>query len=452
MATALDLLVLAATLSTIQTVNTPSSTPLIVQMRNGATIEIAAPRAAASHRYIVEFNDPPLAARRRTAVASAAVVASYQTTFDRFRRDLANVRFGKKAAENSVKYEYFRTFNGVSVTLDDADLDAVRHLSYVKRVAEDTPVQAFASEDTNRLTRLGVDRVWSELNALGDGIVAAVIDTGIDYNHPALGGGFGPGFKVVGGYDFVDDDDDPMDEYGHGTHVAGILAGDGEEVRGVAPHAHLLAYRVLDANGSGTISDVIMGIERSVDPNLDGDLSDHADVANLSLGGPGDADSPVSIAVDGAVEAGVVVSIAAGNTPGQPTVAAPGSSRLGITVGNSDSEDALNVTSSRGPTFHDWNLKPEVVAPGTLIRSAKLGGGTLLASGTSMAAPHVAGAAALLLELHPDWTPADVKAALVGSAKPIEEEVMAQGGGRIDVYDAATLQRHSAGGGLVRTS
>ena len=394
-------------------------------MRDGTSIEIPAPRVTASNKYIVQFRDAKPSSR---------------ATIDRFRRDLANLRRGRIAAEGvAVEHEYFRAFHGVSATLDTASVEAVRRLPYVKRVSEDEQVQAFGWEDQEHRTRIGAERMWSERNVRGDGIVVAVLDTGIDYMHPALGGGIGAGFKVVAGHDFVDGDDDPMDEHGHGTHVAGIVAGGNDDVRGVAPNAKLIAYRVLGANGFGDTSDIIAAIEWTVDPNRDGDLSDHVDVANMSLGGGGDADSPLSQAVDNATQAGVVFCLAAGNTSGERTVGSPASARLGITVGSSDQYDFLASYSSRGPSVPDWGLKPEVVAPGSGILSAKLGGGTVVFSGTSMAAPHVAGAAALLLQLHPDWSPADVKAALVGSAHPIVEHVMGQGGGRIDIPAAAAM-------------
>ena len=406
--------------------------PLVVTMRDGKRVAVPVAHPPRSQRFIVEFQDPPLARRGRRIAAQAS-----RETIERFRRDLAGLRFGKSAGSVSIEHEYFRAFHGVSATLDEASVAAVRRLPYVKEVHEDARVGAFADEDVEHLTRIGAPRMWSEFGVRGDGITVAVIDSGIDYRHPALGGGLGAGFKVVGGHDFVANDDDPMDEHGHGTHVAGILAGGTDDVRGVAPNAKLLAYRVLGADGLGETSDVLEAIEWTVDPNQDGDLSDRVDVANVSLGGPGDADSPLSLAVDAATRAGVVFCLASGNTPGEHTVGSPASSRLGLTIGSSESDDRIAPYSSRGPAGPDWTLKPEVVAPGTAILSARLGGGTIAMSGTSMATPHVAGAVALLLQLHPDWTPADLKGALVGSAAPIAGEVMAQGGGRIDIPTAA---------------
>ncbi|GAG79470.1 unnamed protein product, partial [marine sediment metagenome] len=219
------------------------------------------------------------------------------------------------------------------------------------------------------------------------------------------------------GYDFVNDDEDPMDDYGHGTHCAGIAAGNGN-VKGVAPDAILYAYKVLNEMGGGTEADVILGIERAVDPNNDDDFSDCIDVISMSLGGYGNPDDPASQAVDNAVENGVVVVISAGNSgPSQKTIRSPGTSRKAITVGASCKtvdigtdnycSSAVSSFSSRGPVV--WKegsmIKPDVIAPGVNIISTVRNGGYESNSGTSMAAPHVAGAAALLIQAHSDWLP-----------------------------------------------
>jgi subtilisin family serine protease len=437
MPTALAALLLAATISSsaagdpsvilsredgrrIPRVQSDAGATVQVQLRGGETITFATPHLQPGPRpRIVEFREAPSQVRG--------------TTFDRFRRDLrvASESTGSRAQTFTPKHEFHRTFRGVAVTLDDATANAVRSISYVKAVHEDTEMRAFASEDATRIARLRVDRVWSELKTRGEGVTVAVLDTGVDYNHPALAG------KVVKGFDWITHDEDPIDEHGHGTHVAGIIAGDTDDVRGVAPAATIVAHRVLDQYGRGPSSGIIAAIEAVFDPNYDGDFSDRVDIINLSLGGYGDADSPISLAVDNAVRAGVVVMLAAGNTPGGQSIGAPAAARLGITVGNAGEDDTLHFTSSAGPAFPDLAMKPEIVAPGEFIRSAKLGGGTLVASGTSMAAPHAAGVAALLLALHPDWKPEDVKAALTASAVPVDGEVMRQGAGRIDAYGAA---------------
>ncbi|HYI11568.1 MAG TPA: S8 family serine peptidase [Thermoanaerobaculia bacterium] len=429
----LGVLLFATSVAAANTNQTPGPARSIVRTNTGKTIELSAPqRTTGPQRRIVEFREAPLA--RRTAV-SAASTSTYRATFDRFRRDLAAASppYGKQAVESRVRHELFRSFHGVSVTLDDAEAAAVRRLPYVKAVHEDRPVKAFA-EDTTRIERIRADRVWSELQTRGDGIRIAVLDTGVDYHHPALAGNVSPG------YDFIAGDDDPMDEHGHGTHVAGIIVGETDDVRGVAPGVRILAYRVLNADGQGYMSDVVAAIDHVLDPDGDGDFGDRAEIINLSLGSHlGDADDPSSLAVDAAVMAGIVVCVASGNEGMSQSVGAPASSRLAITVGNSDVNDLVDFSSSYGPTFPDYDPKPELVAPGTEIRSAALGGGSRVATGTSMAAPHVAGAAALLLALHPEWTPEEVKGALTSSAELMFSDVMQQGAGRLDAYGAATM-------------
>lgn len=395
--------------------------------------------------------------------------------------------------------------------------------------------------------------------------------------------------KVVGGYDFVNNDGDPMDDQGHGTHCAGIIAANGT-VRGVAPGAGIMAYKVLDSEGYGMTDNILAALERAVDPNQDGNFSDRVDVISMSLGGSGDPFDDLSTAVDNAVGYGVVVAVAAGNDgPDEGTISSPGCARKAITVGavhkanqsqgmgNSsltvvseqnlvlpslaleysnttglegitrkleyaglgypenfsgvDASDSIvlmdrgelyyyekvanafeagavgvviannfpgnfygtllndsaipavsvsqengtylknllenksvqvNITvleeyptladfSSRGPA-HIYN-KPDVVAPGVLICSAQwadafndsgvpcVDGEHVAISGTSMATPHVAGAAALLLQAHPDWTPLEVKAALENTAVDEGLSLNEQGAGLISVYDAAVLLR-----------
>ncbi|MGH3500020.1 MAG: S8 family serine peptidase [Nocardioidaceae bacterium] len=178
-----------------------------------------------------------------------------------------------------------------------------------------------ANEAAPSVQLIGAPQVWQRddpagVPVRGDGTTVAVIGTGIDYTHPALGGRFGPGHKVVDGYDFFNDDSDPMDDNGHGTHVAGIIAGDGA-ITGVAPEAHLTAYKVLNDAGSGYESDVIAGIEAAVSP----DNPHQADVVNLSVSGPGDGTGPIGRAATAATELGAVVVVAAGNAgPGAQTV------------------------------------------------------------------------------------------------------------------------------------
>ena len=228
----------------------------------------------------------------------------------------------------------------MSVEVPADQVDDLRRLPGVTAVYENLTFQA---STVDSVPLIGAPQVWERTDpagqpARGAGVTVAVIDTGIDYTHPALGGGFGSGFKVVGGYDFVNGDADPMDDHAHGTHVAGIVAGSGESgakaVTGVAPAATLTAYKVLNSRGTGTTEDVVAGIEAAADP-----ANPHrADVINLSLGGPGDGTDPVGLAATRAVEAGVVVVASAGNSgPGERTIGSPAAAGGVLAVGASAS-------------------------------------------------------------------------------------------------------------------
>jgi subtilisin family serine protease len=340
-------------------------------------------------------------------------------------------RLRTEAAEMAqVRREFSRAFNGAAVELQDGQsAEALARLPYVAAVYPDSAVIAFSDDAPARHPRR---RVAS--NAGGDGIVVAVIDTGIDGTHPALAG------KVIGGYDFVNDDTNPMDDHRHGTHVAGIIAAQSGEMTGIAPGVRLLAYKVLNHEGRGLTSDVIAALERALDPNGDGDSSDRADVANLSLGDRGRPDDPLSRAVDNAVAAGMVVCVAAGNDETFHRIGSPAGAARAITVGASTTEEGVETVayfSSRGPATQNGAIKPDLVAPGRDIRSTGLNHEYIVLTGTSMATPHVAGLAALLLEEHPDWTPDRVKAALVTTARAVaDEEVMTQGTGIADLARA----------------
>jgi minor extracellular serine protease Vpr len=386
----------------------------------------------------------------------------------------------------------------------------------------------------------------------GKGVTVGVIDTGVDYTHPDLRKNYG------GGRDLVDHDRDPMETLAkgkatlHGTHVAGIIAANGK-IQGVAPEAKIIAYRALGPGGGGTTEQVLAAIEQAI--------KDKVDIINLSLGndinGP---DLPISLALNRAVDKGVVAVAANGNSgPNVWTVGSPGTAEKAISVGASTptmeipyliiegkryqiqpmegtgewkvnhsldiadggygskaelknvkdkmvfikrggitfSEKAKNAQeagaaaviiynnmngkfmgnlesqltipvgslskrdgemlkkktaarmviaqekdrladfSSRGPVTGTWEIKPDIVAPGVAINST-VPGGYLSLQGTSMAAPHVAGACALIKQAHPDWTPLEIKAALMNTAIPLEKEYRTyeQGAGRIQVDEA----------------
>ncbi len=388
--------------------------------------------------------------------------------------------------------EYENVFNGLALDISPEEAEEIKKIKGVKSVSPNymvnitlmDSVPLINADDTWQLDANGENCEESGEDCLtGKGVTIGIIDTGVDYTHGDLGGCFGRGCKVVGGYDFSDNDNDPMDDNGHGTHVAATAAGNGI-LKGVAPDAQIYAYKVLDSYGGGWSNDIMAAIERSMDPNQDGDFSDHLDIISLSLGGRGNPDDPMSQAIDNAVDAGVVAIVAAGNDgPGEGTIGSPGTARKAITIGASYErdygrfvhetctdenarKDDIACFSSRGPVIWEDEegntqslVKPDIVAPGVNICAAQASQDTIWQyimnkkgidvhcldtehisiSGTSMATPIVSGAVALLLQKNPDWTPEEVKAALKATAVDLGEDVNTQGDGRIDVLDAVEL-------------
>jgi parallel beta-helix repeat protein len=399
------------------------------------------------HGYIIQLTEPAIAEyqglNQKVGGASAGS-GGYKNNLIESHAEVKS-RLARIIPLTLVKREYFSVFNGLFVDVSDKDIERIKLIPGVKAVYKNYEVKAALMDS---VPLINADDAWA-LGYSGQGTTIAIIDTGIDYTHPDLGGCFGAGCKVAGGYDFVNGDADPMDDHGHGTHVAGIAAGNGA-LKGVAPNTTLYAYKVLNSGGSGWDSDVVAAIERSVDPNGDGNTSDHADVISMSLGVSSiyfnDCyDVASSQAVDNTADAGAVVVVAAGNDEYVSTIAAPGCAKGAITVGASNKQDAVADFSSRGPT-KDLRFKPDVVAPGVEICSAQhddawswlncYDDSHVAISGTSMATPHVAGASALMLQAHPDWTPMQIKQALRRSAIDIGSDPLSQGFGRIDVMGA----------------
>jgi serine protease AprX len=284
------------------------------------------------------------------------------------------------------------------------------------------------------LSQIGVPAVW-EAGYRGTGIKVAIVDTGIDLDHPDFSG------RVVAGASFVGGD--YRDDNGHGTHVAGITAGSGAaseaKYRGVAPEATLYVARVLDRNGSGSMSGVMAGVEWAVDQNVQ--------VINLSLGGSGTSDGQdaLSLTCNAAVGQGIVVCVAAGNAgPGSRTIGSPGAAADVITVGAATRTDGVASFSSRGPTA-DGRAKPDICFPGTDIVASRAAGTSMgqpvndrytSASGTSMATPHASGLAALLLQANANLTPAEVKQIYMETALDMGQGPNVQGSGRARAKEA----------------
>ena len=285
--------------------------------------------------------------------------------------------------------------------------------------------------------QIGAPKAWAA-GYDGKGVKIAVLDTGVDATHPDLKG------QVVASKNFSPAAD-ATDKVGHGTHVASIAAGTGAKsggkYKGVAPGAEIINGKVLDDTGGGDDSSILAGMEWAVEQG--------ADVINMSLGG---YDTPELDAMETGVnklsaEKGVLFAIAAGNA-GPEAVASPGSADAALTVGAVDDKDKLAPFSSTGPRLGDGAIKPDVTAPGVDITAASAKGslieqevgekpaGYLSISGTSMATPHAAGAAAILKQQHPEWTYTELKGALTGSTKGGKYTPFQQGSGRIQVDKA----------------
>lgn len=300
--------------------------------------------------------------------------------------------------------------------------DVLPSISPFRRSAASLSVSAPAAPLPWGITRVNAPAAWKVTR--GQGAKVCVVDTGIDYKHSDL--------KVAGGWNAITKTDDFMDDHGHGTHVSGTIAGQGQvlartTITGVSPEAELYGVKVLDAQGSGTFDDVIAGMQWCVQNKMD--------VASMSLGADQGNES-LKAAVDAMVQGNVVLVAAAGNSgddgSGGDTVGFPAGYPGAIAVAASDKADAVAYFSSRGKAV-------AVIAPGVNVLSLAPAGGTATMDGTSMATPHVSGLAALLISAKHLHGYAAVRAALLKAATPLPgAPATQQGKGMID---AAKLVR-----------
>jgi len=321
-----------------------------------------------------------------------------------------------KSESASVKYQY-HIINGVAARISSSVIGVIRNLTFVKSVEPDYKVKMVLDES---VPQINVDDVWNE-GLTGKGVDIAVLDTGVHDEHPAL--------NVEKEVDFTGEGTDDLN--GHGTHAAGIIASTNSTYRGVAYGANLFNVKVLNQTGSGYASDVIAGIDWSVENG--------ADVISMSLGttvDPCDGTDPLSQAVDEAVNEGVVVVVSAGNNgPDMGTITSPGCAKNAITVGAVDSNNDVPSWSSRGPT-DDGRVKPDILAPGVSIVSTWNDNSFKSLSGTSMSTPFVTGIIALLLEKKPSLKPFQIKDILKSTAVDLGLDENTQGSGRVDAYAA----------------
>jgi serine protease AprX len=393
-------------------------------------------------------------------------------------------RLGKVASQlpAGVEATQLPLVGAVAVWLTQDQIEALAGEAFVSAIIADNPVYGIgaASMDVTNLTiGLGELAAPQDGGPSGEGVTVAILDSGVGVN-PDLGAE-----RIVGWIDLVKGKRHPYDDAGHGTFVAGLIAGDGTaslpvedgglattQFRGVAPAADIVAVKVLDRFGQGRASTVIAGIEWAVAHKDDFGIR----VLNISIGGNPSgpvAEDPMAMAVEAAWNAGLVVVCAAGNEGefGLGGVLSPGNDPAVLTVGASDTlqtadpaDDVVCAYSSMGPTLYDEIAKPDLVAPGNRLISlrerasfidrtypenvipvaeympgapANLKSNYVKLSGTSTAAPVVAGAAALMIAEDPSLTPDDVKVRLMRSADPLPGAAPhQQGAGTLDVDGA----------------
>lgn len=292
----------------------------------------------------------------------------------------------------------------------------------VKRIIEDIKVYALETQTMAPLQVLpwGIDRIDAEktwVESTGDQVKVAVIDTGIDTSHPDL--------KVYGGINTINNRKSYKDDNGHGTHVAGTIAAlnNGVGVIGVAPNAMLYSVKVLGADGSGNLSDIIEGLDWCINNNIQ--------VVNMSLGTSEEEDL-FHEAIRHVYNAGIFIVAAAGNSgPDDNTIAYPAKYPEVAAVAASSQFDQIAFFSSRGPEV-------DLVAPGVNIYSTYRNKSYRKLSGTSMAAPHVAGTAALVLAKKGAMTPDELLNHLKETSQDLHFSPDKQGAGLVDAYTAVT--------------
>ncbi|WP_415960388.1 S8 family peptidase [Streptomyces sp. 021-4] len=323
-------------------------------------------------------------------------------------------------------FTYGNVLHGFAVTLTATELEAVRAVPGVLAVEENAEVAVetpragglfratAATWGTDRIDQraLPLDDTFTT-TATGDGVKVYVVDTGIEASHAEFGS------RVVSGYDAVGDGRDGQDCNGHGTHVAGTVAG---STSGVAKDASLVGVRVLNCQGRGTWAGIIAGFDWVA---KDAAGSSTPAVLNASLGGA--RSRAVDAAVEAVADAGVLPVVAAGNEDQDACDVSPAAADGVVTVGASDRQD-------RETAFSNWGSCVSLYAPGADIVSAKLGGGTVSLNGTSMASPHVAGVAALYKQDNASATPAAVTSWLTDTATPDVLSGLGQGSPDLLLY------------------
>ncbi|UOY91738.1 S8 family serine peptidase [Ectobacillus sp. JY-23] len=347
------------------------------------------------------------------------------------------------AAVSADKKHVSKFWKAITPDLDEKELKeqatSVQLDAGIEKIWLDEKVEATLSKS---VPQVGAPQAW-QLGYDGKGTAVAVLDTGIDASHPDIAPQLDEAVSFVPG-------EDVKDYNSHGTHVASTVLGTGAasggQNKGVAPGARLLVGKVLSNGGSGLSSWIIDGMEWA---------SDKAKIVNMSIStqAASDGTDPMAQAVNRlSAEKGTLFVVAAGNNGKEMSVGSPGAADAALTIGAVSKTDRLASFSSQGPRLGDSALKPDLSAPGVAISAARSqyasgSGAYAMKDGTSMATPHVAGAAAIVAQKHPEWTGEQIKQALMSSTKQLPGLQPYQiGTGRLDI--PAALDDISATGSL----
>ena len=361
------------------------------------------------------------------------------------QQQLVDLLKDEKVKGKADKIKQFWIVNAIAVNASPGVIKAISIRDDVESIELDSEVhiledlstqvtQEQIDTATNAIKQINATNAW-KIGIDGTGINVSVLDTGIYAAHPDIAG------RIIKGYDFVNNDNDPADDDGHGTHVAGTVGGNGAggTTTGVAPNVSLLIAKVCNSGGWCLNSDIVDAIQWSV--------ANGADIISMSLGDTVRS-NVIHLAINNAISMEVVVIAAAGNEgPYSGTINYPGGEKNVIAVGAVSGSDVIAYFSSRGPITVDGEVltKPDVSAPGVNINSLSYtssGYSGYTWSGTSMATPHVSGAAALLLQaarqLGTTPSPAQIKSILENTSvdKGLAGKDNNYGAGRIDAFAA----------------
>jgi len=306
-------------------------------------------------------------------------------------------KYKEESASSLGEIEYkYETTPALAMDIDVDNLEALAKKDYVIKIEPVIEMKAFLQNSTSLINATVVwNQQISGINMTGKNIGVCILDSGVNYSHPDLGGCFGSGCRISGGYDYVNDDSDPMDDEGHGTHVAGTVGANGG-IKGVAPNSTIIVIKVLNSAGRGTTPKIIAGIDWCVSNALTYNIS----VITMSLGTDElfstycDNESGLSgmrSAINSAIANNISVIAATGNDGSTSGMSAPACLQNVTSVASTTKTDTISSFSNR-------NNITSFVAPGSSINSTSMSENYVEYSGTSMAAPHVAGSFALLYQ------------------------------------------------------